>query len=196
MNKMLTLSTRNQSLIGLLLLMLLIVTRGHHFATLHNLPGASWAVFFLAGVYLRSVWPLLGFLAATWTLDFSAYIWGGVSDFCLTPAYIFLLPAYGALWLAGRWFANRYQFSWRAIMPLSLSLLVGAVICELFSSGGFYFTSGRFQETSFVEFWQRLQQYFPLYLQSLLFYVGIATITHSLLTLIDKSRRTHTTAMS
>jgi hypothetical protein len=193
---MLTLSLRNQSLIGLLLLALLIVTREQHFASLHNLPGASWAVFFLAGVYLRPAWSLLGLLAITWILDFSAYLSGGASDFCLTPAYGFLLPAYSALWLAGRWFANRYQFSWHTVMPLSLSLLVGATLCELFSSGGFYFISGRFEDPSWAEFWQRLQQYFPLYLESLLFYVGIAAVAHTLIVLITKSRHTRLTATS
>lgn len=193
---MLTLSLRNQSLIGLLLLALLITTREQHFASLHNLPGASWAVFFLAGVYLRSAWSLLGLLAITGILDFSAYLSGSASDFCLTPAYGFLLPAYSALWLAGHWFANHYQFSWHTALPLSLSLLVGAALCELFSSGGFYFISGRFEDPSWAEFGQRLQQYFPLYLESLLFYVGIAAVAHTLFVLITKSRHPRLTATS
>ena len=49
------LSTRNQLLIGLALAVLMAITRGHHFATV-NLPSASWAVFFLAGVLLKPRW--------------------------------------------------------------------------------------------------------------------------------------------
>ncbi len=60
---MLTFSTRSQFVIGITLVLLLIGTRGHHFATLYDLPGASWAVFFLAGVYLRLRWALPGLLA-------------------------------------------------------------------------------------------------------------------------------------
>jgi len=194
MKNMLTLSLRNQYLIAPVLITLLLITREHHFASLHNLPGASWAVFFLAGVYLRSAWPLLGLLALTWTLDFSAYLWDDASAFCLTPAYIFLLPAYGALWFAGRWFASRYQFSWRTVIPLCFSLISGAIVCELFSSGGFYFFSGRFEETTFIEFWQRSLHYFPLYFQSLLFYVGIAAVIHSLFALAGKLRHIRTEA--
>jgi len=177
---MLTLSTRNQIVIGVALALLMIATRSQHFATLAHLPGASWAVFFLAGVYLRPAWALPGLLALTWGLDFAAFTWGGASGFCLTPAYVFLLPAYGALWLAGRWYAKRHHFELRTLVPLAGAVLVGAAICELFSSGGFYFFSGRFAEPTFAEFGTRLVKYFPSYLQSLAFYVGISAVVHTL----------------
>ncbi len=192
---MLTLSTRSQFAIGLALVLLMIITRGHHFASLQNLPGASWAIFFLAGIYLRSAWPLLGFFALSWLLDFAAYTWGGTSGFCLTPAYIFLLPAYSALWFAGRWYANQHQFAWRTFMPLSLSIVVGLSLCELFSSGGFYFFSGRFEETTLVEFGSRLIQFFPMSIESFVFYIGIAMVVHAAFALINNSsNQRHTTA--
>ena len=181
---MLTLSARNQLAIGLLLVSLMILTRSHHFASAHNLADASWVIFFLAGVYLRSAWPLLGFFALSWWLDFAAYTWGGVSDFCITPAYVFLLPAYVSLWLAGHWYAKQYQFAWHTVMPLSLSIIAGLILCELFSSGGFYFFSARFAETSLIEFGERLIRYFPLYAESFVFYIGIAIVIHSLFALI------------
>ncbi len=190
---MLTLSTRSQAGIGIALVSLMIITRGHHFASLQNLPDASWAIFFLAGMYLRSAWPLLGFFALSWWLDFAAYTWGGTSGFCLTPAYIFLLPAYSALWFAGRWYANQHQFAWRTLMPLSLSILVGLSLCELFSSGGFYFFSGRFEETTLVEFGSRLVKFFPMYIESFLFYIGIATVVHTTFVLIPSNQQ-HTNA--
>ena len=182
---MLTLTTRSQFLIGFALVLLMIVTRGHHFATLQNLlPGASWAVFFLAGVYLRTGWPLLGFFALSWWLDFAAYTWGGVSGYCLTPAYITLLLAYSSLWLAGRWYASRHRFEWGTLIPLGFSMMVGLILCELFSSGGFYFFSGRFEETTLVEFGVRVIRYFPLYIESFLFYSGIAVVVHGAFTLV------------
>lgn len=186
---MLTLSTRNQALIGAVLTLLLIATRGQHFATLHSLPGASWAAFFLAGVYLRPVWVLPAMLTFVWGLDFAPHLLSGASlteivrgsqAFCLTPAYVFLLPAYGALWFAGRWYAGRYRFEWRTLAPLGAATLLGAAICELLSSGGFYFFSGRFAEPSLAEFAARLVTYFPRYLQSLAFYVGITAVVHAL----------------
>ncbi|PXW83522.1 hypothetical protein C8R34_12746 [Nitrosomonas sp. Nm84] len=181
---MLTLSTRNQMAIALLLVLLMVLTRSHHFASVHNLADASWAIFFLAGIYLRSAWPLLGFFALSWWLDFAAYTWGGVSDFCITPAYVFLLPAYASLWLAGRWYAKQYQFTWRTAVPLSLSIMAGLTLCELFSGGGFYFFSGRIAETTLSEFGEQLIKYFPMYIETFVFYIGIAIVIHALLALI------------
>lgn len=192
---MLALSTRSQMAIGLLLVLLMILTRSHHFASVHNLADASWAIFFLAGLYLRSAWPLLGFFALSWWLDFAAYTWGGVSDFCLTPAYVFLLPAYASLWLAGRWYAKRYQFAWRTILPLSFSVIIGLTLCELFSSGGFYFFSGRFADTTLNAFGEQLIKYFPLYVETFIFYLGITAVIHSLFALIAKPVNPHHTTM-
>ncbi|MEX2480668.1 MAG: hypothetical protein WD928_07385 [Gammaproteobacteria bacterium] len=197
---MLTLSNRNQILIGVVLALLLIATRGQHFATLHNLPGASWAAFFLVGVYLRPVWVLPVMLAFVWGLDFASYLLSGANlaeivrggqAFCLTPAYVFLLPAYSALWVAGRWYAWQYRFEWRTLLPLGFAALAGAAVCELFSSGGFYFFSGRFSEPALAEFGGRLVTYFPMYLQSLAFYVGIATVVHALFGLARGVHMTH-----
>lgn len=180
---MLILSGRTQLVIGIALAALMVATRGQHFATLHNLPGASWAVFFLAGVYLRPKWALPALLGLTWFLDFAAFTWGSASGFCLTPAYVFLLPAYASLWLAGRWYATRYRFAWDTLAPLAGAVIAGAAVCQLFSSGGFYFFSGRFAEPTLVEFGARLAKYFPSYLGSLVFYVAIAAVVHALLVL-------------
>jgi len=202
-----TLSIRNQLIIGACLALLVVVTRGQHFATLHNLPGAAWAVFFLAGVYLRPAWILPAMLALVWGVDFLPHLLIGARSgaslaeivsgdiaFCLTPAYFFLLPAYGALWLAGRWYAGRHRFEWTTLLPLSAAVLAGAGACELFSSGGFYFFSGRFAEPTVVEFGARLVKYFPGSLQSVAFYVGIAAVAHALFGLASSASRARNAA--
>jgi len=183
------LSVRNQLTIGAGLVLLMVLTREYHFSSLHSLPGASWAIFFLAGLYLRSIWPLAGFFVLTWALDFSAYTWGGASNFCLTSSYVFLLPAYSAIWYAGSWYARRYKLEWQTLLPLSLSLITGAAVCEIFSSGGFYFFSGRFEETTLIEFGHRLVQYFPQYFGSLVFYIGIAAVIHTMFLFVQGSFR-------
>lgn len=190
---MLTLSTRNQIAIGLLLAALMIATRSHHFATVHNLADASWAVFFLAGFYLRSVRVLSGFFALGWRLDVAATTWGGISDFCMTPAYLFMLPAYASLWLAGRWFAERYRFSWNTVIPLFFSASAGLTLCELFSAGGFYFFSGRIAEASFAEFGEQLLKYFPMYIETFVFYTAIAIVIHVLFTVVQQLNSRNTT---
>ncbi|HZV98879.1 MAG TPA: hypothetical protein VFF74_07805 [Methylophilaceae bacterium] len=177
---MLTLKKSHQLLIGVILAALLIVTRGHHFASISHLPSASWAVFFLAGVYLRPAWVFAGLLALAAGLDIAAVTWGGVSNFCVSPAYPFLLPAYGALWLAGRWLAAHYRFAWSTLATAVGSLFVSTVAAELFSSGGFYFFSGRYADPTLVEFGHRFAKYYPSAVSNILLYVGIAAIIHIL----------------
>lgn len=172
------LDKRTQFLIGFVLVALMAVTRGHHFASLENLPSASWAVFFLAGFYLRSTWAFALLLGEAVVLDYAAITYGGVSSFCVTPAYGFLLPAYGSLWLAGRWFAGRYRLQWSALLPFAAAFLLGAATAELFSSGGFYFFGGRYVDPTLAEFGSRLVQYFPRMLSSFAFWIATASIVH------------------
>ena len=171
-------SRRKQILIGLGLALLLAVTRGRHFATVDMLPPASWAVLFLAGLYLRPLWAFPALLAWIAVLDVTAMTWGDVSSFCFSPAYGFLLPAYGALWGAGRWYAQHHRNRPAAAGPLAGSLLAGATVCELISSGSFYILSGRFEQPTWTEFGLRVASYYPGMLAALCFYVGLAIVAH------------------
>ncbi len=191
---MLILSFRAQLIIAMLLAVLMILTRSYHFASSHQLADASWAIFFLAGVYLRSMWPLFGFFTLSWWLDFSAFTWGGINDFCVTPAYIFLLPAYASLWMSGQWFARRYQPDWRSLTPLIISSGAGLTACELFSNGGFYLFSGHFSATNWNEFIDLVSKYFPLYIETFVFYVGTAATIHILFTILVQALGLHSAA--
>jgi hypothetical protein len=184
---MLKLSNRYQFFIGVFLIALMALTRGHHFVSVTHLPSASWAVFFLAGLYIskKLFFPLL--LALAGFLDYAAITWGGVSSFCVSPAYALLLPAYGSLWLAGHWYAKQYQFSWSTLRPLGLSLAIATITSQVLSSGGFYFFSGRYTDTSLAEFGQRFVQYYPSQLSNLAFYLGMAVIVHICFALINQS---------
>lgn len=173
------LTTRNQLLLGLLFTALMLTTRSHHFASLHHLPDASWAVFFLAGVYLRPMWVFLALCACAAGIDYVAINWGGVSSFCVTGAYVMLLPAYGALWLGGRWYATRHADHFSTLLPLAGIVALSAIAAELLSSGGFYFLSGRFVEPTLVEFGPRFATYFPHNLTTITLYVALAAVIHA-----------------
>jgi hypothetical protein len=175
--------------IGCALAAAMAATRSHHFADLVHLPDASWAVFFLAGFTLVSGWAFAALLALAAFIDFVAITWGGVSDFCVSPAYGFLLPAYGALFMAGRWYGNRYRLGWATLTPLAASAFTGTLVCELLSSGGFYFFSGRFAATSMAEFGERFVRYLPGALESVVFYLGIAVVMHVAFALAAAHRR-------
>lgn len=162
---------------------LLLLTRSHHVGDITHLPDASWAVFFVAGFYRGTRGLFVGLLALAATTDLAAVTWFGVSDFCVSPAYAFLVPAYGALFLAGRWYASRHRLAWQAALPFIVSGAAGALVCELFASGGFYFFSGRFAEPDLTGFAERLALYLPGSLESFALWLGVAAVVHVALTL-------------
>jgi hypothetical protein len=162
---------------------LMAATRSHHFATATHLPDASWAVFFLAGCYLRSAWMFVGLLALAGLADALAIGWFGVSDYCVSAAYGLLVPAYGALWLAGRWYAGRHQPQAATLPVLAMALLAGTALCELLSGGGFYFLSGRSTDTSLAGYVSQFLNYYPASLQGTALYVAIAALIHAVFTL-------------
>lgn len=176
------LTSRRQLALGLILALLMAVTRSHHWATLHALPDATWAIFFLAGLYLRPLWAVPALMLEAALVDYLAIAVGGVSDFCVSPAYGFLIPAYAALFLAGRVYgrlrARHHRLSWSSLPWLLGCALAGAGLAELFSSGGFYFFSGRFAEPTLAEFMPRLVKYFPVMLSSLALYLGLSALVH------------------
>ena len=172
------LEKRHQVWIAAALALLLAATHGHHFGTILHLPTATLAVFFVAGFYVRRAWVFAALVAEVVLIDYFAITVGGVSSFCISPAYTLLLPAYGTLWMAGSWFAKRYSFNASTLPALGASLLGSVTLAEILTSGGFYFFSGRFADTSMAEFATRLVKYFPHTLQSFSFWIAVAITVH------------------
>lgn len=179
-NPLLNLDPRSQWALLAVLVALMILTRGQHFASLDALPSASWAVFFLAGVLVRPLWAFPALFGLALGLDAAAIGWAGVSDHCFTPAYAALVPAYGSLWLAGQWYARQHRDHLASLLPLALSAGSGALVCYLFSGGGFYFFSGREAAPSLSGFVPRVVEYLPRYVSSLSLYVGVAALVYAL----------------
>lgn len=177
---MLELSRRSQVAIGIVLVLLVAMTRGSHFS-LVNLPSASWAVFFLAGVLLKPRWvfPLL-FLQTTF-MDIMSVGWTNAGHHCMTVAYWMLLPAYAALWFGGRLYARWHREQLSSLLVLIPTVLSSALVCQLFSSGGFYFFSGRYDTPTFPGMLERIATYYPQYLSSMALYVGAAAVIYIVL---------------
>lgn len=168
--------TKNHALIiGGVLLFIMIVTRA---GFVNHIQDASWAVFFILGFYIRKAIALPLFLLAAFLTDISVITATGGENYCFTVSYPFLAPAYGSLWLAGRLFANNYSVSVKGLMYFVLAAVVGVTVCDLISSGGFYFFSGRFEETTFTEFAGRVAKYLPMYMKTTVIYLAIAAAVH------------------
>jgi hypothetical protein len=169
---------RSQLLIGLALAGLMAATRGQAFAPLgQHLPDASLAVFFMAGFYLRPAWAFAALFGLGSAIDLIAVGWGGVSAYCLSPAYWLLVPACGTLWAAGRWYRTIHRPDYSTIPRLGALLLGAGALAEAFASGGFYLFSGRF-EPSLLGFGYSLVSYLPGTLGALLAYVCLGALVH------------------
>lgn len=160
----------NFPLLGLMALM--IATRFHHFGDMKTLPDASLAVFFLAGLWVARAWFFLALLALAGLMDYLAISFGGVSGWCVTPAYLFLIPTYGAMWLGG-YFCRRFSPSWHGLAA-TLAVCAGAALAAfVISNASFYWLSGYFNELPLAEFIHRVSQYLPAYLSMTLAYTAL-----------------------
>ena len=155
-----SLTTSGVATVGLVLAIL--VTRVEHFGTAFTAADATLAVLFLAGMWIRRAWLfpiLLGVAALADQLAFRQ----GMSDWCVTAAYVFLIPAYACLWWAGR---ASSDVNWgrpaervRGAGNLLSSLLAAFVI----SSGSFFLLSGYFPGMDGLEYWRAVAHYFLPY---------------------------------
>ncbi|MCH9829269.1 MAG: hypothetical protein K0U79_16185 [Gammaproteobacteria bacterium] len=167
---------RHQWIIAVLLAALMLLTRGEHFASVHALPSASWAVLFLAGFYLRPLWAVPALFALGSLIDLGSLAAGTISDWCLSPAYWALLLAYTALWGGGRLLRRHSHGRAADLLVLALALAGSALLGYLCSGGGFYFFSGRYEDASLIGFGERILRYYPGKLAHLSAYVGLAAL--------------------
>ncbi|KAF1711141.1 hypothetical protein CSC70_04235 [Pseudoxanthomonas kalamensis DSM 18571] len=182
-------NTTARALILVLLAALMIVTRSHllyHFAPV---PDASWAVFFIAGFYLRgwSRWAFPLFMALAVATDYVAISGQGLNfwaHYCMSPAYWFLIPAYGALWLGGNLVRRGYRKAdGHALATLVVSLLASVAVCHLLSQGSFYWLSDSWigdsgRVPTVAGWWQNYADWFLPYLRTTAIYTGLAVIAH------------------
>ena len=177
------------------LALLMFATRSDHFGSAISLPDASLAVFFLAGYFLnhlsRRLAAFVGLCALAAATDYWAIAHRGVSDFCVTGAYGFLLPAYYLAWWAGERAPDRPLRHRSAVLTFLALALLATSGAFLISSGSFYLLAPYFSDRSLVEFGQRIALYFPRYLGVTLGYLALAMALHTGLTASGAARAAH-----
>jgi hypothetical protein len=172
--------------ISAVLAALMAATRFNHFGSAFSLPDASLAVFFLGGLYLaRNAWAsMIAFIALTLEaglIDYYAISVQGVSDWCMTPAYWFLVPAYGSLWLAGRWFVHHYAMAGSGLAKLALTAWAASSFAFMLSNLAFYLLSEYFAGMSGFEYVSRVSQYYIPYVSAAVLYVACCVGIHMVL---------------
>ena len=168
--------TKNQlwTITGLLLITM-IVTRTH---MIHHVQDASWAIFFLLGFYIRKAIAFPLFWLVAFALDLIVIESKGGQSYCFTVSYPFLIPAYASLWFAGRMFAKNYSENLRGLLYFVGLSVIGITACDIISSGGFYFFSGRFADVNISEFAGRIAAYLPMFMKTTMLYLSIAAVVH------------------
>jgi hypothetical protein len=171
---------RRAAAVALALAALLVLTRFGHFGELSRLPDASWAVFFLGGLALRRWRAFAAFFALAWVVDAASVALGTPAD-CFSVAYLFLVPAYGALWYGGRLAAARgdaasapsVAASAQALPAIAAALVVAVAVAFVVSNAGFHLFGGSFGRLTAGEYAQRVLPYLPGYLLVTTLYVGL-----------------------
>ena len=166
------------------LALLMAATRVHHFAAV---PDASWAVFFLGGLYLRP-WTRLAFpalMVLAVAIDALVIQAQGLSfwqHYCVSPAYWCLIPAHFALWMGGAWLRGyRGGRAAVALARLAAALIVSVALCHLVAQGSFYWISDSVMAPTLAGWWKNYTDWLPAYLWTTALYVGAAVMAHLVL---------------
>jgi hypothetical protein len=151
------------------LIALMVLTRFHHFGDVLHLPDASLAVFFFAGFYRKRMF--FGFLLALAALIDYLAIENGTSGWCVTPAYVFLIPTYAVMWFAGRYCLTFKAMKIAELVKSAGLLTLATSAAFAISNGSFYLFSSRYEDLSLGEYFVRVAQYYPSYVSFALIYV-------------------------
>lgn len=187
---------QNRTFIIIALMLVMVLTRFNHFGSSIALPDASWALFFLGGLYLGRVRAaLLIFMLLTLEaalIDFYAIALRDVSDWCVTNAYGFMIFAYAALWFAGRWFARHHTLAVKSLLGLLATVAAASVVAFVISNASFYLFSGRYADMSAAEYAARVVQYLGSYIAVAMMYVASAAAIEMVVQqLLRKGRADH-----
>ncbi|MES2684690.1 MAG: hypothetical protein V4650_14315 [Pseudomonadota bacterium] len=175
-----TLSKPQQLYVFAALALLMAFTRYHHFLPV---PDASWAIYFIGGFYLKgaSRWAFPALMLEAVVIDYVSTQQLGVSSYCLSPAYAFLVPTHAVLWFGGVWLRTRQRHELASLGLLAGSAFVAVSLAFLISNGSFYWLGGRYASPNFPEYLERFAMYYRHFLTVPLAYIGIAAVLHTLL---------------
>jgi len=163
----------------LVILFLMIITRGNHVTTLYALPDASLALFLIGGIYLKSIRFFIALFLFGLFIDFGASALDPKLGFCLTKGYWGLVPGYAILWVCG-YFLNKRKY----LQKLSIFIpyvSVAVVLAFFISTQTYYLFSGRFGSPSLAESILHGWEYLPQYFLSSFIYIGLFWLTQNII---------------
>ncbi|RAO75733.1 hypothetical protein [Dyella jiangningensis] len=181
-------TTQNQRLgIFLALALVMAATRVHLSLFHHDVWDASWAIFFLAGFWLRGsfrwAFPLL--IVEAVVVDYIVISNQGISfwdHYCVSAAYWFLVPSYLSLWLGGSWLARQQPgLNLRGLGTAAVAVLGGWVACYVISNGSFYWLSNSVPQPRSVGAWvANMGDWYLFFLEATVLYIALGLVVHAL----------------
>jgi hypothetical protein len=180
------------------LALVMAATRIHLSLLHHDIWDASWAIFFLAGFWLRGsarwAFPLL--MAEAVLIDYIVITNMGISfwsHYCVSAAYWFLIPAYGSLWIGGSWLAKRQHGLTLSTLGMAVAvLLVSEAACYVISNGSFYWLSSHVPlPKSFAAWFANLGDWYLPFLQTTAVYAGLGAVLHVLAVQMVRTSQQH-----
>jgi hypothetical protein len=167
--------TRRDWIALVLLTLAMWATRSHHFGSALHLPDASWAAFFIAGAMGTRIRISLWLMINACVIDYLA-LRAGVSSYCITAAYVFLVPTYLTLWASGRWVATTFAWKLSSLFKAAFALCMGVVGAFIISNASFYALAGYFEQISVLQFTNSVSVYLPQFLESTALYTLAAGV--------------------
>jgi len=128
--------------------------------------------------------PQLAFpvlLLAAGAADYFAINYAGVSGWCFSPAYWFLIPTYAVLFYAGRFYVTRHTATLRSAGLFTVTALLSTTAAFVLSNVSFYLFAGRFADMSVMEYANSVAHYFLPYQLSALIYLVPAVLLYAVL---------------
>jgi hypothetical protein len=160
----------------LLLILLMVATRYFHIGSAWHLPDASWAVFFLGGFYLARKHFLVLLVEAV-AIDFTFFALGG-SQYCLSAAYGFQVPAFAALWFGGEMLRKIETRDAIFFVRGAAYWWVSASAAYLVTNASFYFLSGKAADPAIANYFSHAKIWYAAFVSRPMLYLVAAALVH------------------
>lgn len=145
----------------MIIVFLMVLTRGSHLLTSVSLPDASFALFLIGGLLLKEPKWFISLLSFSVAIDLVTLSMNSAYQIPINLGYLGLLPSYGIMWFFGLSIANTKDF-----LKFSLFGVIATLISFLISTQTYNLLSGTFPDITIKQSMQTGWEYLP---QSLIY---------------------------
>ena len=138
------------------ILFLMVLTRGSHLLTSVSLPDAGFALFLVGGILLKKPKWFISLFAASVIIDLIALSINPTDQIPINLGYLGLFPSYGIMWLIGLYVSKK-----KDILKFAIFSTFGTFVSFMISTQTYYLLSNKFPGITIQESIQTGWEYFP-----------------------------------